>query len=381
MNVVFLGCTLNFGRDHNASNTKVKLIADGLTNAGANCYIHAGLLGSNCTSFDDETVVDGLPCVDYVRRGAVGIGEIKNFKRLVKYLNDHKSSDGYNIGIVELPMLHTYILYCLALRKCGYRIFTISHEWAPTLHSTGINKLSNFLYSKTFGYLADGILPISEYIIEKIKHFRKPYLKVPALADFESFDEITPLSDYPYYLYCASAKYFRIVSWVINAFCEYRKAGGTYKLKMILSGNSQDLQRVSDYVSEKGIVDLCVMLSHLKYENLQANYKGASALLIPLDPETVQDSARFPQKIAEYTASKKPMITSAVGEVNVYFDSRSAYLATYDYISYANAMIKIEKDALKARETAEKAYSIGKENFDIKATGYKLYNFFKSQHS
>ena len=107
MNVVFLGCTLNFGRDHNASNTKVKLIADGLTNAGANCYIHAGLLGSNCTSFDDETVVDGLPCVDYVRRGAVGIGEIKNFKRLVKYLNDHKSSDGYNIGIVELPMLHT----------------------------------------------------------------------------------------------------------------------------------------------------------------------------------------------------------------------------------------------------------------------------------
>lgn len=380
MNVVFLGCTVNYGREHNASNTKIKLIADGLTMAGANCYIHAGLLGSICTKFDNETIVDGLPCVDYVRKGPVGVGEIKNFKRLVKYLNDHKSDDDYNIGIIELPMLHTYFLYCLALRKCGYRIFTISHEWAPTLKSTGINKLSNFLYSKTFGYFVDGILPISEYIIERIKHFRKPYIKVPALADFESFDKISSLSDYPYFLYCASAKYFRIVSWVINTFCEYRKIGGTYKLKMILSGNSQDLQKVSEYVVEKNIVDSCIMLSHLKYEDLQSNYKGASALLIPLDPETVQDSARFPQKIAEYTASKKPMITSAVGEVSVYFNNNSAYLAAYDCMSYANAMIKIEKDTLKASDIAEQAYSIGKENFDIKASGYKLFNFFKSQH-
>ena len=119
----------------------------------------------------------------------------------------------------------------------------------------------------------------------------------------------------------------------------------------------------------------------MDYETLQSHYKGASALLIPLDPETIQDSARFPQKIAEYTASKKPMITTAVGEVKVYFDSRSAYLATYDYVSYAHEMIKIEKDALKARDIAENAYYIGKENFDIKATGYKLFNFLKSQYS
>ena len=47
-------------------------------------------------------------------------------------------------------------------------------------------------------------------------------------------------------------------------------------------------------------------------------YKNATAHLIPLS-NSIQDTARFPNKISEYLASAKPIITTDVGEIKHYF--------------------------------------------------------------
>lgn len=378
MNVVFLGCTLNFGLEYNASNTKVKLICDALSKAGANCSIHAGLLGSNLLNEDVEKTVENYSYVEYSRSGSVGIGELRNYNKLIRYLESHKSQDELNVGIVELPLLHTFIMYCRALRKCKYKIFVISHEWGPSLQVKGIRYFSNYVYSKVFGYFVDGILPISEFIIEKIQSFNKPYLKLPALADFRRFEKIEPYIDKQYYLYCASAKYFRIVSWIIDSYLEYIRLGGTFQLKMILSGNKQDIDKVKNYINVYNLSDKCVILSGLSYELLQSLYKGAIGLLIPLDPNTLQDTARFPQKIAEYSASRRPIITTPIGEIKYYFDNKSAILAEYTKKSYAEAMMMAEQDSAYDNMIAENAYTIGKANFDISVIGKQLFNFFNS---
>lgn len=379
MNVVFLGCTLNYGKAFNASNTKVKLIADGLISAGAKCYIHDGLLGDGNLTQDEEIAIDGITCTRFKRRGAVGIGEMRNYKLLKQYLINHKAKNTENIGIVEFPMLHTYFLYCIALRELGYKIIAISHEWGTTMNpASNVQKLSNDLYTYSFGYIVDGILPISEYIIEKIRHFKKPYFKVPALANFNDFDGVKAENDKHYFLYCASAKYYRIVTWIIDAYASYLKMGGGFFLIMVLSGTQTDIDAAQNYLNDVGISEMCTIKTKLEYYNLQQHYKGASALLIPLDPNFLQDTARFPQKIAEYTASQSPIITSNIGEVKHYFDNSTAIISKYNLMAYAEKMLWTELNPAKAKEIAINAYELGRIYFDCMQNGVKLYNFLKS---
>ena len=119
-----------------------------------------------------------------------------------------------------------------------------------------------------------------------------------------------------------------------------------------------------------------LLKSNIPYYNLLSLYKGAGVLLIPLR-NTVQDKARFPHKIGEYTASKRPILSTNTGEMKYYFeDGISALLANeYSEKEY------VEKLAA-ALESKELLDSIGKEgnrigiaNFNYPEQGLELKKF------
>ena len=73
-----------------------------------------------------------------------------------------------------------------------------------------------------------------------------------------------------------------------------------------------------------------VLKSNIAYQDLLSLYKRADVLLIPLR-DTIQDNARFPHKIGEYTASKRPILSTNSGELKYYFKDGVSALLTEEY--------------------------------------------------
>ena len=315
MKVVFLGCTREFGFGFGANITKVGYMAKGLTEAGAECVIHNGIEGSSKVANDQEIIHNGFKVTTFKKRGTPYAGWMRNTCRLYKYLKKERVKGDKNIAILEWNFYHIMLLYFFMLKFLGYKRIVISHEWGTTIISK--KRLVNFslhIFAKTFGWFAEGILPISEYIIKRIGHFKKPYFKLPIMADFKEEYEYTPKEENNF-VYCASLYYTRIIKMVINAYAIYKEKGGAIKLTMILNGPDNYKQNIEKYIEEKELAERIIIKSKLPYKDLINEYLNAKALLIPLDPNYEQDEARFSQKIAEYLSSKSPIITNNVGEI------------------------------------------------------------------
>lgn len=377
MNIVFAGCSGAYGHTFSAVNTKTRLMALGLIKCGANCSIYDGLLGYGQ---EEETFMDeGIEVLLPKRKGSVITGEIKNIPHFYRYLKNKAQCYQKNILVVELPLYHNYLAYTLCAKLLGYKIIVIAHEWAPTLVHKGIySKLSSFLYTNTFGYFVNGAFPISEYIIKKMAHFKKPYLKVPAIAEFNNQPIEYGKRDSGYFVYCANANYARVANLVIDSFCQYKKGLGSYNLKLILSGSQNAIDALKERVNHLGINENVTFYSKLPYEELYKYYQNASALIIPLDPEYEQDTARFPQKIAEYCSAATPILTTDVGEAKVYFDDSTSIKAKFNVDSFCEKMKWIENNPCDSACIGQNGYKLGLEKFEFICCGKKMYDFINT---
>jgi len=73
-----------------------------------------------------------------------------------------------------------------------------------------------------------------------------------------------------------------------------------------------------------------ILYNNIPYATLISLYKSADLLIIPLR-NNIQDVARFPHKVSEYTASKRPLISSKIGELKHYFVNKESALLAVEY--------------------------------------------------
>jgi Glycosyltransferase len=185
-------------------------------------------------------------------------------------------------------------------------------------------KINDFLFDRYAFAFADAINPISKSLSQRVSQFypQKPQILIPCICDFSQFGLRKKELASDYFLYCGSAGYNEVVNAVIDAYRMLPRR--TVKLLLIISGSPAGLEKITRYVGKD---DNIVIESNIEYESLVNLYLNALALLIPLRL-TPQDSNRFPHKISEYTASKRPIITTGVGEVTNYFaDKENAIIA------------------------------------------------------
>lgn len=380
MNIIFLDCTQNFGHQFSATNSKTRYMIKGLRAFGDSCTIINsinGMVGINNVEkiFDDETG----EVITYPFKKNIFISWLFNIKDLYYDLKSHRKKGDKNFIILEFPDYHIYILYIILARMLNYKIITISHEWGPTITSTrNIRKPSVWLYTKTFGYMVDGILPISEYIIERIKHFKKPYIKLPVIADFSKVNEtsnVQIIEKYSYFLYCVYAGYKRTIIPIIDSYMVYRNNGGNSKLLLILSGSSSQIHVIEDYVKNIKAEEYIIIKTKVPYPELNLLYSNALALIIPLNPHCEQDKARFSQKIAEYLSSGSPIISNNVGEVKHYFvDKKNIILCDYPN-GFSDAFTWVTKNIQNSKEIGQNGYKLGKLNFDFRIIGENIHEF------
>ena len=301
-----------------------------------------------------------------------------NFFKLIKDLRRLHKRDERNFVILEAPDYHIFLIYVIVARLCGYEIAVISHEWGPTIKSVHkFRKPFVWLYAKTFGYMVDAILPISEFIIEKTKHFHKPYLKIPVLAEFSEI--LSEGSKQDELVYCVYAAYIRVISCIIDAYrlyLEYCNSRKKLSLILILTGTEKQIQIVREYIQKKGMMVQIQIRTKLPYDELLQTYRRANALIIPLNPNSKQDEARFSQKIAEYLSSGTAIITNNVGEIKYYFeDGKNVIICPYSSKGFASAFEWVSNNVEKSKLIGRNGFNLGMNEFNYQKYGYKLHSF------
>jgi glycosyltransferase involved in cell wall biosynthesis len=381
-NIVFLGVTDNYPFKYSANNSKNELLAKSITERGAKASIIDGLNGM---SFFKENYFQGRK--DDVNHYNFKKGKLlqilKNalytFK-ILKSIKVDKKNDYLFIGYNYFPI---FIFYVLLGRILNYRLIVIITEWHVYFEKKSLfKKLNYLLFDHLFGYVVDGIIPISDVIKKKISHFKKPVLKIPILADFNTIkvqDYSKTKSQEEYFLYCGDISYLEIIEFTINTVQLLIQKKIQIKLHLIVNGKECELVRIQDLIESKRLNDQIIVRSKLPFEELIHEYQDALALLIPLRTK-MQDTARFPHKIGEYIATARPIITGNVGELTNYFsDNENAYLANdYSIHDYAALMEKVILQKNLANIIGQRGRELGVKNFHYSNYGDKILKFIKT---
>lgn len=378
MKVVFLECTQNFGYSYSANNSKMRYVSKGLINSECEAIIHNGILGCPSVPRDEEIITsENIRVITYTRRkDASMLSIVLNAIKLVRYFKSNRVRKGEGVVLLTRSWFPLYVFYSIIPRFFGYKIATISHEWATVpLSGNMVKDVLSRIYAYSFGWFCDAILPISEEIIRRIQKFNKPYLKLPILADFHS--DVSPCSQQSSaFVYCASVEYKRVICMIIEAYRIYNQEGGSIPLRLIINGKKDKIDEIRSVIVSFDLEKYVDILSKLTDEELMIEYSNAAALLIPLDPNFEQDTVRFSQKIAEYLTTRKPVLTNNVGEIVHYFTENEAIICEYSVESFARAMSWVQQNGEQARLIGENGYMMGCREFDYRVNGRKLKSFF-----
>jgi glycosyltransferase involved in cell wall biosynthesis len=271
------------------------------------------------------------------------------------------------------------IFFRLLSKIFGFKIIAHYVEYRSGFSQGNMfNRWSDKMFDKYFMRWVDAVLPISEFLIQHLKKrdFKGPYLKVPPLVDFKLFGSVSILQQ-KYFFYVGTAAYMQAVKFMLDAFEQLGQSD--YELHLLVNGNAEETERLNVLVSAHPFRSRIKCFSRISFEELVRKYKEAFALLIALT-DSVQDTARFPQKISEYLASGNPVITTRNGEVPNYLkDGESALIADrYDVSEFSAKMRWAMENPDASRSIGKRGREIGLKYFDISSYSEELKNLVDS---
>ena len=379
-NIVFLGATDNYPLKFTATNSKNELVARGLLpHAGKITFINSPL-GLNKTTPAGELTGNKYGYEYHVFPKSRGRGLLKNIRSIYRLLKEKKDPDARNILIMEHNYMPLYLLYALFAKRLKYKTAVFITEWHLYIENMPLHKRIDYaLFDYTFGYFTHAIMPISHLLEQKTRHFKKPMLKVPVLADFEA---LLPASYQPqqaadeYFMYCGTLGYFSVIRFIIKSYAIFVRKGHQQKLLLVLNGSEDTMKDVRSLITSEGLDAHVVIEQKLPYSKLLERYQHALALLIPL--RTVnQDKARFSHKIGEYLSSGRPIVTGNIGEIVHYFEHKvNAFIAPeFTEEAYADLLALIAGNKELADKVGMEGRKLGEAKFNYATYGKKIAEF------
>jgi glycosyltransferase involved in cell wall biosynthesis len=385
MNVIYLGCNgFPFGF---AEVQKQKMISKALISSGASVTIICtkGILEKKEHSLPYRGKVENINYY-YSSFTAFRPGNFI-YRNLLKILGKvieciliicFKRRNDKNIAIITTRNIYALFYYYLVLRLTGYKIILSYEEFVKNLNLEHNKKGVHLRFDDLLHNYCDAVLPISSFLedYQKKQNQNIHIHKIPALTDFDLIDSIEFNGEKENsILFCGSSAYFENIRFIIDAYEKVKNS--IIELVLIIHGNDAQNFWVFDYINRCSTKkDKIHIHLNLTYSDLIKLYKKSSLLLIPLKPYE-RDIARFPHKISEYTASKTPILTTAVGEINYYFTNNSdAFISeNYDPVNYADKIDFIFKNKEKALLVSQNAYTLGRKNFHYKSVSPDLFDF------
>jgi glycosyltransferase involved in cell wall biosynthesis len=308
--------------------------------------------------------------------------KFKGLVNEIKYLSKNRS-DAAIVSVMS-GMFFPLFYYWILARKNGFKLYYPHHEEPEvTMNLKSLyHRINLYLFNRFAWKMLDGAFPISNYLSEKIKEKAPliPLLKIPALVDFEIFNKVresTGTSREKYFMYCGSIIYYDVIEFVINAY--ELVPGNEFELHLVISGSRKKKEKLHLRIDQSPKIQKIHVLENLDYNILVKKYINASALLIPLR-DTIQDKARLPHKIGEYTASGNVIISNKIGDIPFYFqNTENALIAdNYDVHEYAGMMEFVIKYPQDAKVMGLAGYETGMKVFNYKTYGKHIWDFMQN---
>lgn len=306
------------------------------------------------------------------------IKEILEFIVLYK-INKRDKIDAAIISSKDFRHLLWYKIFSIIL---GFKLILnlVEYTSAMTHRKDNFNvKINDYLFDHLAVKISDGVLVISEFLINIVKKLdpQKAFYKIPMMVDSDRYNGIVKSFDENYFLYCGYAGYKEIIYFIINSF-ELIENYNT-DLYLVVNGNPEDLSEIEKYIARSSKSKIIKLISNVTDKKLSQLYMNAIGLLIPLR-QTIQDEARFPHKFGEYLLSGNPVITTNYGEVIYYFkDMVNALVAEhYDEKEFADKMEYVVTHPHESILIGENGKKIALKYADYKKYGQRIINFIRS---
>jgi len=308
----------------------------------------------------------------------------KPFKKILEFIVLYKINkrDKIDAAIISSKNFRHLLWYKIFSLVLGFKIILnfVEYTSAMTHHKDNFRvKTNDYLFDHFAVKISDGVLVISEFLINIIKRLapNKAYFKIPMMVDSDRYNGIVKSFDENYFLYCGYAGYKEVVFFIINSF-ELIK-NDRNDLYLVVNGNQKDLSEIKKYIAQSCKSKKIKLISNVTDKKLSQLYMNAIGLLIPLRP-TIQDEARFPHKIGEYLLSGNPLITTNYGEVRYYFkDMVNALVAEhYDEKEFADKMEYLVMHPHESVLIGENGKKIAIKYADYKKYGQKIITFIRS---
>ena len=250
-------------------------------------------------------------------------------------------------------------------------IFNIE-EW-PLSHNIPFQrKMISHLFVIMAFKLCRKSVCVSSYLIKKAKYYNKTakIFKLPALTQYTDLNNeentTSAVSELgTKFLYCGNLGYSEVIWTIIKAYENTCLLNPHEKIELvlILHGDPLIMQKFYKYIKKSN--NSIRLLSYLTELEMFTQFAQASVLLAPLRC-TLQDEARFPQKIAEYVATARPIITTNIGDISLYFDSNESAIFLNDFS--AEEIAKKMGFVIENKETLRiigiKGNKVGRKHFD-----------------
>ncbi|HEY5369703.1 MAG TPA: glycosyltransferase [Hanamia sp.] len=391
-NVVYLGSSgFPYGL---AEIQKIVLISKSLVLAGNNVNVICKSGVHNKMNHPELQTTGEFEDINYVYTSGDPFNQSNVLKRRLlkakgivnEFLLLKKLSQNNKIDFAILSTENFYLVtyYCFLSKLLNFKTVLNYVEYNSGIKKEPfriLKKINDLLFDKYSVKMVDSILPISEFLINRIESVVSgaKYLKVSGLTDFDKYNNILiSLEEKKYFLFCGSAYYKEIILFIIDCFSKLNNK--LTSLYLVINGSEQNILEVKKYINESVKKRKIKMFSNLSDKELFTYYKNATALLIPLRP-TFQDIARFPHKIGEYLGSGNPVISTNYGEVKYYFkDMEDMLLAeSYNIDLFAEKMKFVIDNPLAAREIGVKGREKAMQLFDYRFAAKEIDLFLNSQ--
>ncbi|HYM08904.1 MAG TPA: glycosyltransferase family 4 protein [Terriglobales bacterium] len=196
-----------------------------------------------------------------------------------------------------------------------------------------------------------------------------------AAASPEPDDSAEPA---PHFLWCGVG-YPQDVLFLVRVLALVNRDGHRCRLR-IVSANylTWGPEQIRSYAADQGLPpDAIVFMGRVDDHTLEVCYKSATALLLPLWDDD-QSRTRMPNKLAEYLASGRPVVTCKVGDLlDFLVDGVNAHLAEPGAErDFADRMIAVLQDPVRADQIGAAGQQTCLAQLDYRAHAGKLAKFF-----
>lgn len=316
------------------------------------------------------------------------IKSVRNSLRIIKTIHRGQKID----AMILLPVfLRDLIPYIFLAKTINVKLLHERTEY-PFMVAGG-NEVSDWLRLKIYLSIIlkqfDGIYVISNALKKYFTSIVKSDVHVEIInmiVDSGRFKNVNlnPDFDYKYIVYCGTLNSEKDgVDILVEAYCSSIEAGRIPQdVKLMLIGDFVDDKfrtSIESIIKKNNCRGNIVFTGKLERDKIPPILNNASALALAR-PFNKQSEGGFPTKLGEYLATGKPVIITAIGEIEKFLkDGYNSFIAKSDDIdSFSQKIEEVFSDYSRALVIGRNGRLLTENEFNYLKQARKLASFIES---